>query len=157
VVSTYSESDVKVSTDGVSLSLLYFFSARLSKNIKISTFEKASKSSHFRSDKQRQISLNLSHTCRNRKRLISLINFATLYVVRRQVCREYSMYSRGVSLYSRGVSLYSRSVFMYSKRCLFILTLKEMLMTLTKIILFENICNNFCSNLASFNRVYINF
>ncbi len=88
----------------------------MSKNIKISTFEKASKSSHFRSDKQRQISLNLSHTCRNRKRLINLINFATLYVVRRQDCREYSMYSRNVFLYSR-------NVFMYSKKCLSIFIL----------------------------------
>jgi hypothetical protein len=69
------------------------FNARLSKNIKISTFEKASKSFHFRFNKQRQISLNLNHICRNRKRLINLINFANLYFIKRQVCREYSMYS----------------------------------------------------------------
>jgi hypothetical protein len=73
------------------------FNACLSKNIKISTFEKASKSSHFRSDNQCQISLDSSHTCRNRKRLISLINFATLYFVRRQASREYSMYAAGCS------------------------------------------------------------
>jgi hypothetical protein len=65
-------------------------SARLPKNIETSTFEKAFKSSHFRSDNQRQISLDLSHTCRNQKRFISLINPATLYVVRRQACCEYS-------------------------------------------------------------------
>jgi hypothetical protein len=41
-----------------------------SKNIKIS---KISKNSHFRLDNQRQISLDSSHICRYRKRLINLI------------------------------------------------------------------------------------
>jgi hypothetical protein len=48
------------------------FSARFSKNIKISTFEKTSKSSHFRPDNQRQISLDLSRGYSYWKRMISL-------------------------------------------------------------------------------------
>jgi hypothetical protein len=35
--------------------------------------------------------------------------------------------------------------------------IKKMFMTLTKIILFKNICNNLCNNFASFDRVCINF
>jgi hypothetical protein len=35
--------------------------------------------------------------------------------------------------------------------------IKEMFMTLTKIIFFKNICNNLCNNLASFDRICINF
>jgi hypothetical protein len=74
--------------------------------------KKLQKALTFRLDNQRQISLDLSHTCRNRKRLISLINFATLYFVRRQACREYSMYAarcssiRRVCLCIRGVCSY---------------------------------------------------
>jgi hypothetical protein len=66
------------------------FSVRLPKNIKSSTFEKASKSSHFRPDNQRQISLDLSHTCRVRKRLISLMNSATFLKIIRFARCEYS-------------------------------------------------------------------
>jgi hypothetical protein len=65
-------------------------SARSSKNIKISTFEKASKSFHFRSDNQRQISLDLNYTCRIRKRLISLINFEIFLEIIRLTRCEYS-------------------------------------------------------------------
>jgi hypothetical protein len=35
--------------------------------------------------------------------------------------------------------------------------IKELFTTLTKIILFKNICNNFYNNLSSFDRVRINF
>ncbi len=35
--------------------------------------------------------------------------------------------------------------------------IKELLMTLTKILLFKNICSNLCSNLSSLDRVRINF
>jgi hypothetical protein len=68
-------------------------SVRSPKNIKISTFEKASKSSHFKSDNQRQISLDLSHTCRIRKRLISLINSATFFEIIRLARCEYSKHA----------------------------------------------------------------
>ncbi len=56
------------------------------------TSERASKSSHFRPDNQRQISLVLNHTCRNRKRLISLINSATFFEIMRLARCEYSKY-----------------------------------------------------------------
>ncbi len=46
----------------------------------------------FRSDNQRQNPLDLSHTCKYRKRLMNWINFATLYVERQQVSCEYSTY-----------------------------------------------------------------
>jgi hypothetical protein len=72
-------------------------SARSLKNIKISTLKKAWKSSHFRPDNQRQISLDLSHTCRIRKRLISLINSATFFEIIRLARCEYS---KLVSVYS---------------------------------------------------------
>ncbi len=85
-----------------SLAYLFFFSARSPKNIKISTFERASKSSHFRLDNQRQISLVSSHTCRNRKRLISLISSQTFFEIIRSARCEYS---KLLSVYSlvRGV------------------------------------------------------
>jgi hypothetical protein len=67
------------------------------KNIKTSTLKKAWKSSHFRPDNQRQISLDLSHTCRIRKRLISLINSATFFEIIRLARCEYS---KLVSVYS---------------------------------------------------------
>jgi hypothetical protein len=73
-------------------SSLIFFSARLSKNIKISTFEKVSKRSHFRPDNQRQISLDLSHFCRYRMLLISLVNFATFFKFMSLARYEYSRY-----------------------------------------------------------------
>jgi hypothetical protein len=85
-------------------------SARSPKNIKTSTFEKASKSSHFRSDNQRQISLDLSHTCRIRKRLISLINFATFSEIIRLARCEYS---KLVSVYSFS----KESVLVFKERC----------------------------------------
>ncbi len=62
----------------------------MSKNIKSSTFEKISKSSHFRFDVQRQISLDLNHTCRIRKRLINLINFAIFFEIIRLARCEYN-------------------------------------------------------------------
>jgi hypothetical protein len=86
------------------------FSVRLSKNIKSSTFEKASKSSHFRPDNQRQISLDLSHTCRIRKRLISLINFAAFFEIIRLARCEYS---KLVSVYS----LSKESVLVFEEKC----------------------------------------
>jgi hypothetical protein len=73
------------------------FSVRLPKNIKSSTFEKASKSSRFRPDNQRQISLDLSHTCRVQKRLISLINSATFFEI---ISLARCEYSKLVSVYS---------------------------------------------------------
>ncbi len=48
------------------------------------------KSSHFRSDNRRQISLDLSHACRYRKRLISSISLQNFYVVVLQTCCEYN-------------------------------------------------------------------
>jgi hypothetical protein len=88
-------------------------SARSPKNIKISTFEKAWKSSHFRSDNQRQISLDLSHTCRVRKRLISLINFATFFEIIRLARCEYS---KLVSVYS----FPKENVLVFEEGCAFI-------------------------------------
>ncbi len=73
------------------LSLLIFFNVRSSKNIKI---WKVSKSSHFRLDNQRQISLVLSHSCRDRKRLISSINLRNFYVAILQTHCEYSEHVR---------------------------------------------------------------
>jgi hypothetical protein len=55
----------------ISLAYLFFLALARRKNIKIWTFGKASKSSHFRSDNQRQISLVSNHACRYRMRLIS--------------------------------------------------------------------------------------
>jgi hypothetical protein len=82
--------------------------ARSPKNIKTSTFEKASKSSHFRSDNQRQISVELSHSCRYQKRLISLINFATFFEIIRFARCEYSKWICSVPFLSflSGVLLY---------------------------------------------------
>ncbi len=57
---------------------------------KLWIFERASKSSHFRLDNQRQISLDLSHSCRDRKRLINLINLRNFYVVILQAHCEYN-------------------------------------------------------------------
>jgi hypothetical protein len=68
------------------------FNVRLSKNIKIWTFEKASESSHFRSDNQRQISLVSNSTCRIRKRLISLTNCANSFKIMSFAYCEYSRY-----------------------------------------------------------------
>ncbi len=106
------------------------FSVCSSKNIKISTFEKASKSSHFRSDNQRQISLDLSRTCRIRKSLISLINFAAFFEIIRLARCEYS---KLVSVYSfpegsmlvfgEECAYIRREVCDYSKRCVRINTL----------------------------------
>ncbi len=66
------------------------FNVRSTKNIKILTLEKASKSSSFRLDNQRQISLVLSHTCRNRKRLINLTSSQTFFEIIRLARCEYS-------------------------------------------------------------------
>jgi hypothetical protein len=115
------------------------FSVRLPKNIKSSTFEKASKSSHFRSDNQRQISLDLSHTCRVRKRLISLINSAIFLKIIRLARCEYSKLDEcTISLHLQSFSKRSREdvllseeecayirreVCLYSKRCARITTL----------------------------------
>ncbi len=89
--------------------LIYVFSVRFSKNIKT---ERASKSSHFRSDNQRQISLVLSHTCRNRKRLINLTNSQTFFEIIRLARCEYSKlvsvysFSKGCAYIRRGVCSY---------------------------------------------------
>jgi hypothetical protein len=68
----------------------FFFGARLPKNIKISTCEKALKSSHFRPEYRRQISLDLSHACKYRMRLISSIILQNFYAAVLQACCEYS-------------------------------------------------------------------
>jgi hypothetical protein len=129
------------------------FSVRLSKNIKSSTFEKASKSSHFRPDNQRQISLVLSHTCRIRKRLISSINFATFFEIIRLARCEYSkldvctisLHLQSISKRSREDVLLSeeecayirRRMCLYSKRCARITTLKIFRMIMTLIVNFH--------------------
>ncbi len=121
------------------------------KNIKSSTFEKASKSSHFRPDNQRQISLDLSHTCRVRKRLNSLINSATFLKIVRLARCEYSKLdvcrislhlqplskrSRGGVLLSGGGCAYiRRGVCLYSKGCARITILKFYINNLSKSLL----------------------
>jgi hypothetical protein len=101
----------------------------LSKNITISIFEKVSKSSHFRSDNQRQISLDLSHTCKIRKRLISLINFATfLKIIRLARCEYsklvsvYSFSKESVLVFEEECAYNRRKMCLYSKRCVRITT-----------------------------------
>ncbi len=79
-------------------------SARSLKHIKTSTFEKALT---FRLDNQRQISLKLSHTCRYRKRLISLINSANFFEIITFACCEYSEYSEYISYLSFFLDLVS--------------------------------------------------
>ncbi len=117
------------------------FSVRSSKNIKISTFAKASKSSFFRSDNQRHISLDLSHSCRNQKRLISLTNSQTFFeIIRLARCK----YSKLVSVYSfsEGCAYIRRRVCDYSKRCVRIRTLNKLLFIFLcefKFIIFSNI------------------
>ncbi len=86
------------------------FNVHLSKNSKSSTFEKASKSSHFRFDDQLQISLDLSHTCRIRKHLIELINFVTFFEIIRLARCEYS---KLVSVYSFS----KESAFVFEEKC----------------------------------------
>jgi hypothetical protein len=115
--------------DSLTFSLLIFFSARLSKNIKISTFEKASKRSHFRSDNQRQISLDLSHSCRYRMRLISSVNSANFFEMMSLARCEYNecmcfafRTTYSITCLSR-VSLYPQGVSRYPKGCLRIRTL----------------------------------
>jgi hypothetical protein len=76
------------------LSLLIFLVLARRRTSKISTFERASKSSYFRLDNQRSISLVSSHTCRDRKRLISSINLRNFYVAVLQAHCEYSEYVR---------------------------------------------------------------
>jgi hypothetical protein len=116
------------------------FNVRLSKNIKSSTFEKASKSSHFKSDNQRQISLDLSHTCKIQKRLINLINFATfLKIIRLARCeynkldvctislhlQSFNKRSReDVLLFEEECAYIRRRMCLYSKRCVRITILK---------------------------------
>jgi hypothetical protein len=95
-------------------------SARSPKNIKISTFEKAWKSSHFRPDNQRQISLDLSRTCRYQKRLISLVSFANFFEIMWSAQCEYSKSISSVLflLFWWGVLLYSkRNVEIIEERC----------------------------------------
>jgi hypothetical protein len=98
------------------------FNVRLSKNIKSSTFEKASKSSHFRPDNQRQISLDLSHTCRIRKRLISLINFVTfLKIIRLTRCEYSKLDVCTISLHLQSFNKRSREdVLIFEERCAYI-------------------------------------
>jgi hypothetical protein len=81
-------------TSSFTLSLLIFLVFARRRTSKISTFERASKSSHFRLDNQRQTSLVSNHTCRNRKRLISSINLQNFYVAVLQAHCEYSEYVR---------------------------------------------------------------
>jgi hypothetical protein len=57
--------------------LAYFLSARLRRTSKSQLLKKLS---HFRPDNQRQISLDLNHACRYRKRLISSIILQNFYV-----------------------------------------------------------------------------
>jgi hypothetical protein len=115
------------------------FNARSSKNIKISTFEKARESSHFRPDNQRQISLDLNSTFRIRKNLISLINFATSFEIIRLARCEYSKLDVcTISLHLQSFNKRSREdvlllkeecvyirrrVCLYSKKCVRITTL----------------------------------
>jgi hypothetical protein len=66
------------------------FSARSPKNIKISTFEKPSKSSSFRPDDQRQILLDLLRSYRYKMRLISLIRSQTFFEIMWSDRCEYS-------------------------------------------------------------------
>jgi hypothetical protein len=101
------------------LLLLAFARQRTSKS---STFEKASKSSHFRSDNQRQISLDLSHTCRIRKRLISLINSATFFEIIRLARCEYSKLDVcTISLHLQSFSKRSREdVILFEEDCAYI-------------------------------------
>jgi hypothetical protein len=102
----------------------------LSKNIKISTSEKASKSSHFKPDNQRQISLVLSYAFRYRMRLINLVSFAIFFEIMRLGCREYSKHCscylfwlRDVAVSGEGCWGNRRGVLRYSKRCSNILIL----------------------------------
>ncbi len=94
-----------------------------------SQLEKVSKSSHFRSNNRRQISLDLSHACRYRKRLISLASSQTYLKIIRLTRCEYSEHICVVLLsyllnhVPGRVSLYPRGVSMYSKGCLPILIL----------------------------------
>ncbi len=94
-------------------------SVRSSKNIRSSTFEKASKSSHFRPDNQRQISLDLSYTCRVRKPLISLINSATFFEIIRLARCEYSKLDVcTISLHLQSFSKRSREdVLLFEEKC----------------------------------------
>ncbi len=80
----------------------------LAKNIKI---EKASKSSYFRPDNQRQMTLDLSPACRYRMRLISLISWQNLLEIMWSARCEYSkcmsfaprlLIRSKVSLYAEG-------------------------------------------------------
>jgi hypothetical protein len=90
-------SRLSLSESTISLFLFLAFARR--RTSKISTFEKASKSSHFRSDNKRQISLDLSLTCRYRKRLISLINYANFFEIITFACYEYSEYVDDVKIF----------------------------------------------------------
>ncbi len=94
----------------------------MSKNIKSSTFKKTLKSSHFKSDNQRQISLDLSHTCRIRKRLISLIKFATFFeIIRLARCEYNKLDVCTISLHLQSFNKKSREdVFLFEERCVYI-------------------------------------
>jgi hypothetical protein len=114
------------------------FSACLSRNIKISTFAKASKSFSFRSDNQRQISLVLNHTCRNRKRLISLTNSQTFFEIIRLARCEYSKLV-SVKSFSKKCAYIRRKVCDYSKKCVRIRTLFILIWWLHVLIYFFHI------------------
>ncbi len=98
------------------------FSVRLPKNIKSSTFEKASKSSHFRPDNQRRISLDLSYTDRNRNRLISLTSSQTFFEIIRLARWEYSKLDVcTISLHLQPFSKRSREgVLLFEEGCVYI-------------------------------------
>jgi hypothetical protein len=91
------------------------FNARSSKNIKISTFEKASKSSHFESDNQRQISFDLLRFCRYRMRLTSLISSQTFFEIMWSARCQYSKCMWWASWSKKSVEIISRSVEIISR------------------------------------------
>jgi hypothetical protein len=53
----------------------------IARRTRVTSLKELQKSSHFRHENQRQISLDLNHSCRTRKRLISLINQRNFFVV----------------------------------------------------------------------------
>jgi hypothetical protein len=76
------------------------FNVRSSKNIKNSILEKVAKSFHFRSDNQRQITLDLSDAYKYRMRSISLMILRNFLIAISQACCEYNKQVWSRSLYS---------------------------------------------------------
>ncbi len=96
--------------------------------------KKLQKSSSFSFDNQRQISLVLNHTYRNRKRLISLTNSQTFFEIIRLARCEYSKLVSVSSCSKESVLVLKErcatiqrdvSVFVLLKKILFALTSKE--------------------------------